>query len=116
MPPEQVSPSTIILLPPEKLVIEVKTTGGYLSLGWSVNGDRLTTNIVHFGEIYFAENTSEADLGLYQLIYTPLTGQLVRSDESVQFAVIRPGIAVLSIIEHSIENELSPQSMPMPLL
>ena len=68
--------------------------GGYLNLAWTRNEVRVFTNIVDFGETYVVDNTSAADLGLYQVEHTPLSGQ--QSPPQNVFTVIEPGIAISS--------------------
>lgn len=73
------SPTTIVLNPPEKLVLEVRATGRYRSLSWSRNGIiegnagfRVSNeNFAHFGEVYVKDNTNMADLGLYEMEVNP---------------------------------------------
>ena len=96
MHPEPVSPTTIILRPPEKLVIEVRTTGGSRFVGWSRNGRPLPflpETFVDFGEIYVKDNTSMSDLGEYRVSYVLDSGQAFSTAQArIQFFVIEPGI------------------------
>ena len=73
-------------------MIEVRSIGGYLTLSWRRNGVVLSTNIVDFGETYFADDTSMADIGFYTVQHSPLTGQ--RRPEVLEITVIEPGIAI----------------------
>ena len=79
---EPITP-TIILVPPEKLALEVRTTGRYFFTQWTRNGNPLDNqlpNYAHFGEIYFVENTGVQDLGAYEVT-------VVRAQNSDQTAV-----------------------------
>ena len=66
---------TIILIPPSKLVLEVKTTGAYESIGWARNGYAYglenyhlgVEGFSHFTEVYTSNPTTNADLGLYRI-------------------------------------------------
>ena len=77
-------------------MLEVITTGRYRFIQWARNGailDPRLPNFAHFGEVYFAENTSMLDLGAYEVI-------VVRAPNSLQpfplvrvtFTVVSPGI------------------------
>ena len=71
-----ISPDIIILRPPEKLVLEISNTGRYRFTQWARNGELAgipssgfqapPESFVHFGEVYFAENTAIEDLGIYE--------------------------------------------------
>ena len=94
-----VSPSIIILRPPEKLVLEITTSGRYLFTSWSRNGVTLgnsgfgissSRRVVDFGDIYFSDNTTEEDLAEYEVVLNPASSsdQVI---DGVAFTVIAPG-------------------------
>ena len=96
---EAVSPSTVILSPPEKLVLEVRTFGRYNFIQWIRNGNvaglsgfpaMTGVNYAHFTEIYVNDSTSMTDLGVYEVEMNTFPGQ-VRPDV-VTFILIAPGI------------------------
>lgn len=70
-----VSPSIIILRPPDKLVIEVQSKGGYSFAMWSKVGEPSFSFpaelYVHFGEIYYVVNTTTNDVGKYRIDLFP---------------------------------------------
>ena len=79
-----VSPSIIILRPPEKLVIEIESNGGYNYTLWSKQGKpsrASAESYVHFGEIYYVANTTLNDLGRYRVAISPsVSTQIVPPD------------------------------------
>ncbi len=93
MTSEAISPSSIILLPPEKLVLEVRTTGRYFFTSWSRNGigTGLPGSFVHFGEVYVAENTTMEDLGRYEVVLNPAPSSDQILSTRIRFDVILPG-------------------------
>ena len=83
---ERVSPEVIILRPPEKLIIEVRTSGEYEVHFWRRNENLFSTagfqvilpdEFPNFFEIFVRDNTTEDDLGIYrvQLTLTPANSQ-----------------------------------------
>ena len=94
-----VSPSIIILCPPEKLVLEITTSGRYLFTTWSRNGITLgnsgfgissSRRVVDFGDVYFSDNTTEEDLAEYEVVLNPASSSDQVLD-GVAFTVIAPG-------------------------
>ena len=93
------SPTAIVLRPPEKLVLEVRATGRYNFIEWSRNGASFATagafqpqipeEFPHFYEIYVHEPTTTDDLGLYEVYLVPSLGQ--QSPDEVDIAVTSPG-------------------------
>ena len=89
---EAVSPSKVILRPPEKLILQVRATGRYNFIEWSVNGGQPVLNperFTDFGEVYVRDTTA-SDLGLYEVGLALLPGQA--SPTEVDFFVIEPGM------------------------
>ena len=89
--------TTIILRPPEQLVIETRLTGGYQTIDITRNGLRISDPemimepqfIVDFGEIYLVTSTTASDLGVYDVEPRALGGQTFLGD--VRFFVVEPG-------------------------
>ena len=97
---EKLTPTIIILRPPGKLEMEVRTTGQYNFIDWRRNGESFTTNetfqpeipqeFPNFFEIYVREPTTTDDLGVYEVKLVPFQGQQAPL-HVVEFAVILPG-------------------------
>ena len=66
---EAVSPVDIILDPPEKLVIEVESTGGYYRHAWYRNDEQLYPN----GDNTFSQTTPERFSEFFQVFVENLT-------------------------------------------
>ena len=92
---ERVSPQVIVLSPPEKLVIETRSSGGYRQFDWTKNGNPFTLDpnmpftvtiqeFPSFFEIFVRELTTADDLGVYEVDLVINTGSPVLE---VQFAV-----------------------------
>ena len=92
---ERVSPQVIVLDPPEKLVIETRTSGGYRQFDWNKNGNPFTLTpgqpftvtiqeFPSFFEIFVREPTIADDLGVYEVDLVINTGSQA---PEVQFAV-----------------------------
>jgi len=70
---ERVSPQIIVLNPPEKLVIETTSSGGYQHYDWIRNGTPfgsagfpvIPQEFPNFLEIFVREPTTTDDLGVY---------------------------------------------------
>ena len=97
---EPVSPTSIVLVPPEKLVLEIRTSGRFWFIQWLRNADPLflfnnAPNFVHFGEVFYDDETTMDDLGLFETVVEPApnSGQPIRR---VDFTIVSPGKAVLS--------------------
>ena len=103
---ERVSPAVIILRPPEKLVIEVRTSGEYEVHFWNKNENLFGTSgnfqvmvpdeFPNFFEIFVRDNTTDDDLGIYRVqftltIYNSQTHTILPGTSGVDFAVIAPG-------------------------
>ena len=95
---EALSPSTIILSPPEKLVLEVRATGQYNFISWVRNGNAAgssgfpitnTDNFAHFSEIYVNDMTTMDDLGRYDVQLLGVPG--IWTANEIEFTVIAPG-------------------------
>ena len=107
---ESVSPTAIVLRPPEKLVLEVRATGRYNFINWNRNGisfasggafqPQIPEEFPHFYEIYVHEPTTTDDLGVYEVDLVPSQGQPAPNE--VDIAVIPPGRGtILTPISHS---------------
>ena len=94
------TPDLILLQPPEMLVLEVRTSGGYYYVQWTRNGAAdyqsgfPTTDASFAGhrEVYFKRNTGNSDIGLYSAELLDLHNQNGILPSPVEFAVIRPGM------------------------
>ena len=94
---ERVSPQVIVLNPPEKLVIETRSSGGYQHYDWTRNGNELgsvgfpatATEFSNFFEIFVREPTGEDDLAVFQADLQIAPGQSQAPD--VEFVVTRYG-------------------------
>ena len=71
---ERVSPRVIVLRPPEKLVIEIRASGGYGQLDWARNQNPFGSSsftvtlqeFPNFFEIFVREPTNPSDVGVYE--------------------------------------------------
>ena len=101
---ERVSPEIIILRPPEKLVIEVRTSGEYEVHFWHKNENLfsltgfpvvLPDEFPNFAEIFVRDNTTNDDLGIYRvqpsLGANAQTHTIMPGTSGVDFAVIAQG-------------------------
>ena len=94
-----VSPvTTIVLHPPEQLVLEIRVTGGYKFSVWFRNGEGPDSkSFFDFGdEIYLVEETNSHDLGVYEVQLGVFPDQVAPA--AVKFHVVEQGIsAFLSV-------------------
>ena len=95
---ERISPEVLYLRPPEKLVIEVKVKGRFREILWSFNGGRISytqsnESFSNYNEIYFIEETSNTNLGLYEISVraSSIATQLIVPSE-LTIAVVSPGL------------------------
>ena len=113
----RISPETIILRPPEKLVIEVEATGRYESISWTRNGNLFSemmtcqffvrfpfvsptsSELANYFEIFVREPTTESDFGVYevQLDILDPNNQITIPGE-VDFAVIQAGELLVVVL------------------
>ena len=103
-----VSPSIIILRPPEKLVLEITPSGRYFFTSWSRNGisfgasgfqSTSSRGIVDFGDVYFSGSTTEEDLAEYEVVLNPSPSSFQPIPDRITFTVIAPGTTI-SIMTH----------------
>ena len=93
---ERISPEVVYLRPPEKLILEVKAKGRFQEIHWSINGTLVTISQSQFSnyrEIYFVEETTEANFGLYEIsprIFTPFQRT---APSELDIIVIPPGLS-----------------------
>ena len=76
------SPPVSFLTPPEKLVLEVRASGGYDFIAWTRVGDRsfrqnAMTELVNFHEIFVRQPTTTSEYGTYRAQYA-LEGGVTR--------------------------------------
>ena len=93
---ERISPRVIVLNPPEKLVIETRTSGGYQHYDWVRNGhpaafvggfSAIIEEFPNFFEIFVREPTTTDDLGVYAADFFITPGQAQVPD--LEFIVTR---------------------------
>ena len=70
----------MFLTPPEKLVLEVRASGGYDFISWSRVGDRsfsqnLTTELINFHEVFVRQPTTTSEYGTYRTDYFNAGGE-----------------------------------------
>ena len=67
------SPPVVFLTPPEKLVLEVRASGGYDFISWNRVGDRSfrqsLSELVHFHEVFVRQPTTASEYGTYRAEY-----------------------------------------------
>ena len=72
--PERVSPPVVFLTPPEKLVLEVRTRGGYDFFSWNRVRDNSfrqdLSELLNFHEIFVRQPTTASDYGTYRVLYS----------------------------------------------
>ena len=77
--PERVSPLVVFLTPPEKLVLEVKASGGYDIINWNRVGDRSfrqsLSELVNFHEVFVRQPTTTSEYGTYVASYSVGVGE-----------------------------------------
>ena len=74
------SPPVVFLTPPEKLVLEVRASGGYDFIAWSRVDDRsfrqnAMTELVNFHEIFVRQPTTTSEHGTYMAQYSMEPGE-----------------------------------------
>ncbi len=94
---ERVSPFVTVLQIPDKLVLELRTSGRFNFIVWARNGVLIPTSqqFTHFTEIYAQSNTNNTDLGLYDVEL--LVPEGLTRPTRVQFAVVERGMYEYSI-------------------
>ncbi len=98
---DSITPQLIIIVPPERLVIEVQSSGAYDEIVWRRNGAAYTFNdpnfpispdrFFYFYEAYVREPTSMDDLGLYEVEVLVAGGQDTQLAPDQFFTVVRYG-------------------------
>ena len=78
--PERVSAPVVFLTPPEKLVLEVRASGGYDFIVWSRVGDSSfsqnpTTELINFHEVFVRQPTTTSEYGTYRPHYSIAEGE-----------------------------------------
>ena len=85
------SPPTVFLSPPNKLVLEIEASGRYLYIAWFKDSTQIPdySSFHHFKEIYLVENTTVDLVGNYSaMLLVPGDPDIV---PRVTFDVILPG-------------------------
>ena len=90
------SPPVVFLTPPEKLVLEVRASGGYDILLWSRVGDSSfsqnpMTELVNFHEVFVRQPTTTSEYGTYRAEYALESGQ-------TRILVVPTGMLFYSIV------------------
>jgi len=90
---EAVSPVDIVLVPPEKLSIEVDSSGGYFRHAWYKNDEEMYPNgdttflqqnperFSEFFQVYVQDPTTTSDHGVYRVELIDNTTQALQSQE-----------------------------------
>ena len=85
----------MFLTPPEKLVLEVRASGGYDFVNWSRVGDtsfgHSLSELVNFHEVFVREPTTTSEYGTYQAFYS---SSEVGGSEAVAILVVPTGIYI----------------------
>ena len=87
-----------MLTPPEKLVLEIETSGRFWFIQWYRNANPMflpgdAPNFVHFGEVFYANMTTVEDLGVFEAVVEPAPGS-AQIRHTTTFTIISPGTAV----------------------
>ncbi len=98
---DSITPQLIIIEPPERLVIEVQSSGAYDVINWGRNGFFYRFNdpnfpissdrFFYFYEAYVREPTSMDDLGVYEVNVVNAFGQNTTLASDLFFTVVRYG-------------------------
>ena len=108
---KRITPYVIVINPPEKLFLEVESSGAYARFGWSRNGVRFSTaeaavfqatpeRFIHYYEIYVRDPTTiSEDLGIYHVeLVSGHPFQDIRQAPDIEFAVVpfgKPDIIIV---------------------
>ncbi len=116
----RITPQLIIIEPPEKLVIEVQSSGAYDVINWRRNGvfysfsnpdfPISSDRYFYFYEAYVRESTSVDDLGLYEVSVIYVGGQNTQLAGDRLFTVVCYGELCTSIFAsymHHIESAIT---------
>ena len=92
-----------MLTPPEKLVLEIETSGRFRFVQWLRNGNPAflpgdAPNFVHFGEVFYANMTTMDDLGIFEAVVEPAPGSVQTGHRTI-FSIISPGMYSSIIIK-----------------
>ena len=94
---DRISPFVTILHHPDKLVLQIRSTGAYQSINWFRNGQMLLgatgplpDTFVHFGDIYVVDDTTVDDLGVYE-VYLTGKSSLQRTSNVTYFVAVEQG-------------------------
>ena len=98
---KRISPEVILLRPPEKLVIEMKSSGRFARIDWQKNGVLITKTPEEFpnhNEIFVREPTSMDDLTLYEVSLFPASlGVQFALPAELDFIVTSPGRSLVTV-------------------
>ncbi len=109
-----ITPQLIIIEPPERLVIEVQSSGAYDVINWRRNGASYTFNdpdfpitsdrFFYFYEAYVRQPTSMDDLGLYEVNVFHAGGQNTALAPDQFFTVVRYGEFCTSVFASNMQH------------
>ena len=101
---EAVSPVDVILDPPEKLVIEVESSGGYYRHAWYKNDEQLYPNddttfreanparFSEFFQVFVQDATNTSDHGIYRVdLVEGTVTTIISVYQTLEFSVTPPG-------------------------
>lgn len=94
---QALSPSIIILRPPDELVLEIQTSGRFFALEWRKDGASSgfdANSFAHFSEVHYVENTSAVHLGRYEARLIPFNGSAQVSPLPIVIEVILHGMDI----------------------
>jgi len=74
---ENLSPSIVYFTPPEKLVLEIRASGGYDVINWIRDNRNVpglgNRELVNFHEVFYREPTTTAEYGRYDIYGNAVT-------------------------------------------
>lgn len=102
---QRVTPLYVVLRPPDKLVLEVLSSGRYREIRWEKLGKfgfdesrinhTANTGITLFEEVLFLRHTSSEDLTIYFVTLVPNTDSPYQQSQVIRFDVIPHGMLLL---------------------
>ena len=82
-------------------MLEIRTSGRFFFVQWQRNSNPVfllndAPNFVHFGEVFYDDETTMQDLGSFEAVVEPAPGS-GQPLHRVDFTIVSPGRAVQSI-------------------
>ena len=93
-------------------MLEVAAAGRYSIIRWIRNGvfltrhSRRTAQLIHFYEVFIENTATTADLGLYEVICSPIVGSDQMVFEGIYFIVLQFGMVDRPAIPYLMHNAL----------